>query len=70
MAFFTVLLVCGAFVVNNLGPYIGINYAGAMTMYSGLAPGGDNHLFLPRIALSDAHAYACQWPLRFPRWRS
>jgi hypothetical protein len=53
----TVLLVSGAFVLNNLAPYLGLNYAGAMTMYSGLAPAGDNHFFMPKIPLSDADNY-------------
>ena len=51
------LLVNGAFVVNNLAPYLGLNYAGAMTMYSGLVGGGDNHLFMSKLSLSDAYAY-------------
>ena len=28
-----------------------------MTMYSGLSGGGDNHLFMPKIRLSEAHGY-------------
>jgi hypothetical protein len=51
------LLVNAAFVLNNLAPFLGLNYAGAMTMYSGLRPGGENHLVMPRIPLSDANAY-------------
>jgi hypothetical protein len=46
-----------AFALNNLAPYLGLDYAGAMTMYSGLAPGGANHLFMPRLPLSDADTY-------------
>jgi hypothetical protein len=45
----TLLLVIAAFVLNNLGPYLGINYAGAMTMYSGLSGGGENHLVMSKI---------------------
>ena len=57
LALTAVLLVNGAFVLNNLAPYLGLNYAGAMTMYSGLAPSGDNHYFMPKIPLSDAASY-------------
>jgi hypothetical protein len=53
----TVLLVNAAFSLNNLAPYLGLDYAGAMTMYSGLVGGGDNHLLLPKFRLSDANAY-------------
>ena len=35
-----ILVVDAAFALNNLAPYLGLNYVGAMTMYSGLAPGG------------------------------
>jgi hypothetical protein len=52
-----ILVVDAAFALNNLAPYLGLNYAGAMTMYSGLAPGGANHLFMPRLPLSDADTY-------------
>jgi hypothetical protein len=43
-----VLVVDAAFLLNNLVPYLGLNYAGAKTMYSGLAPGGANHDVLRR----------------------
>jgi hypothetical protein len=61
----TLLVVISAFVLNNLGPYLGINYAGAMTMYSGLSGGGENHLLMskilpfgPRTYVSVVHADA------------
>ena len=63
LALAAVLLVNGAFVLNNLAPYLGLNYAGAMTMYSGLAPSGDNHFFMPKAPLSDAASYV--WIVRF-----
>jgi hypothetical protein len=51
------LLVNGAFALNNLAPYLGLNYAGAMTMYSGLGASGDDHLLMPKIRLGDADTY-------------
>ncbi len=57
VALAAVLLVNGAFVVNNLAPYLGWNYAGAMTMYSGLTAIGDNHLLMPKVPLGDADSY-------------
>jgi hypothetical protein len=53
----TLLLVSAAFVLNNLAPYLGLHWAGAMTMFSGLAPSGDNHFFMPKLSLSDADDY-------------
>lgn len=63
LALAVVLLVNGAFVLNNLAPYLGLNYAGAMTMYSGLDPSGDNHFLMPKVPLSDAASYV--WIVRF-----
>lgn len=53
----TVLLVNAAFVLNNLAPYLGLNYAGAMTMFSGITVTADNHLFMPKLRLFDAGTY-------------
>jgi hypothetical protein len=50
------LFVAG-FVVNNLGPYLGSQHLAAFTMYSGLAPNGDNHLFIHDVRLFDAGTY-------------
>ena len=50
-------VVCGAFVLNNLAVYSGLNHVGPMTMYSGLTDDGDNHLLIPTIPLSEEHAY-------------
>lgn len=52
-----VLLVNGAFALNNLAPYLGLNYVAPMTMYSNLAGSGENHFLLPSLALSDAGEY-------------
>jgi hypothetical protein len=52
-----VLLINGAFALNNLAPYLGLPYDGAMTMFSRLTAVADNHLFMPKIALSDADTY-------------
>ena len=52
-----ILLVDGAFALNNLAPYLGLNYASAMTMYSGLRGGGDNHLFMSKIRRSEERGY-------------
>ncbi len=62
VAIAAVLLVNGAFVLNNLAPYFGLNYAGAMTMYSGLAADGEDHFFMPKVPLGDADAYV--WVIR------
>jgi hypothetical protein len=56
-AFAIVLLINGAFVLNNLAPYLGLHYAGAITMFSRLSAVADNHLFMPKIAVSDADTY-------------
>lgn len=56
-AFVIVLLINGAFVLNNLAPYLGLPYDGAMTMFSRLTAVADNHLFMPKIAVADADAY-------------
>lgn len=53
----TVLLIGAAFVLNNLAPYLGLNYAGAMTMFSGITVTADNHLFIPKVALGGEGAY-------------
>ncbi len=52
-----VLLVNAVFVLNNLAPYLGLNYAGAMSMYSGLAETGDNHLLMPKAPIDGAFDY-------------
>ena len=52
-----VLLFNGAFLLNNLAPYLGLNYAGAMTMYSNLSPRGENHLIMPSLTLSEGGSY-------------
>jgi hypothetical protein len=57
LAIATLLAINGAFALNNLAPYLGLNYGGAMTMYSGLADESDNHLFMPKLRLSDAGTY-------------
>jgi hypothetical protein len=67
----TLLLVSAVFVLNNLAPYLGLHWAGAMTMFSGLAPTGDNHFFMPKVSLSDADDYVSitQLELRTVRTR-
>jgi len=51
------LLVIGIFLLNNLAPYLGLQYSGAITMFSNLSATGDNHLLMPKISLSDADDY-------------
>jgi hypothetical protein len=53
----TVLFVNLAFVLNNLAPYLGLNYAGATLAFSGLSATTNNHFFMPEISLSDANTY-------------
>lgn len=53
----TVVLVNAALIVDNFAPYLGLTYAGGMTMYSGITDMFDNHLFMPKIPLSDADTY-------------
>lgn len=52
-----VVLVNAVFVVNNLAPYLGLHYAGAMTMFSNQAAINGRHFFMPKLALSDAGVY-------------
>jgi hypothetical protein len=53
----TVLLVSVVFALNNLGPYFGLPYAGAMTMFTNQASIADNHFVLRKRALTDAGTY-------------
>jgi hypothetical protein len=53
----TVLLVSALFTLNNLGPYLGLHYAGALTMFSNRAAMSNNHFFLRRVTLSEAGSY-------------
>ena len=56
-AVMVVVLVNAVFVVNNLAPYLGLHYAGAMTMFSNQAAIDGRHFFMPKLALSDAGVY-------------
>jgi hypothetical protein len=59
-AFFAIAvlgLVNGAFVLNNLALYLGMNYAGAMTMFSGINPTADNHFLMPKLSFTRADRY-------------
>ena len=53
----TIVLAGSLFVLNNLGPYLGLPYSGAMTMFSGLAQGAANHFFMPHIPLGDGGTF-------------
>jgi hypothetical protein len=57
VALATACLVCAVFVAINLAPYLGLPQVGAMVMYSGLDAVESNHLFMPRLQLSDAGTY-------------
>jgi hypothetical protein len=57
LALSVVVLVNAAFAVNNLAPFLGLHYAGAMTMFSNQAAIDDKHLFMPKLHLSDAGVY-------------
>jgi hypothetical protein len=57
LAFASVLLLNGLFLLNNLGPYLGTNNVAAMTMFSRLDARAENHLFMPRLNLSEAGTY-------------
>jgi hypothetical protein len=52
-----VLLVSVMFALNNLGPYLGLPYAGAMTMFTNQAAIRDDHFLFRKIALTDAGTY-------------
>lgn len=47
----------GAFVVNNLSPYFGLTYAGAITMFSGISATADNHFFMPKLPIAESDTY-------------
>jgi hypothetical protein len=51
----TQLILLIVIVLNSLGPYLGFKTYATMTMYSNLsiANGTTNHLFIPRVPLSD-----------------
>jgi hypothetical protein len=52
-----VLLVSALFALNNLGPYLGLPYAGAMTMFTNQAAIGNKHFILRKTTLTDAGRY-------------
>ena|SRR5215212_1177285 len=54
---FLVIVICLAFAYNNLAAYAGLNWAGAMVMYSGLSNAFDTHFFLPHSRVTDDFEY-------------
>src|SRR5215207_957650 len=54
---FIVIAICLAFAYNNLAPYVGLNSAGAMVMFSGLSNSFDTHFFLPHYSVTNDFEY-------------
>ena len=54
---FLVIAICLAFAYNNLAPYVGLNFAGALVMFSGLSKSFDTHFFLPYHSVTDDFEY-------------
>ena len=52
-----ILLFDGFYLLNCLSPYLGLKFNFSQTMYSGLFPTGENHLFFPKIPLFQQDTY-------------
>jgi hypothetical protein len=57
LALAIVVLVNGLFVYNDLAPFLGLDFAGATTMFSAMAEDFSEHLVMPHAPLKDDFAY-------------
>jgi hypothetical protein len=53
-----IVVVSAGYAYNNLAPFLGLNYAGALNMFSGMDANSANHLLLPRLAVSHDYDFA------------
>ena len=53
-----ILLFDGLYIINCLAPYLGLKFNFSQTMYSGLLPTAENHLFFPKIPIFQYDTYA------------
>jgi hypothetical protein len=53
-----IFLFDGLYITNCLAPYLGFKFNFSQTMYSGLLPTAENHLFFPKIPIFQDDTYA------------